>query len=124
MFLVALDLWIIHLATNQTCSVKDNISRTRVEGVLGGGGTKEIKEWSKTLLGGQLTKVTPRWRKLFTRFTEPHQQTANITSKSARSNCHSPVPMAVPNLDIPVCGADRDGAQEDESQSSEGGEKH
>ena len=49
MLLVALDLWIIHLATNQTFSVKDSIFWMGVEGLLGGvSGTKEIKERPKT----------------------------------------------------------------------------
>ena len=36
MLLVALDFRIVHLATNQTLSVKDSIFRVGVEGVLGG----------------------------------------------------------------------------------------
>ena len=36
MLLVTLDLRIVHLATNQTLSIKDSILRVGVEGVLGG----------------------------------------------------------------------------------------
>ena len=35
MFLVTLDLRIVHLATNQTLSVEDSVFRVGVEGVLG-----------------------------------------------------------------------------------------
>lgn len=53
MLLVALDFWILRLATNQTLSVKDSIFRIGVEGVLGGiTDTKEINEWLETRLGG------------------------------------------------------------------------
>ena len=36
MLLVTLDFRILHLATNQTLSVKDSVFRVGVEGVLGG----------------------------------------------------------------------------------------
>ena len=36
MFLVTLDFRIVHLATNQTLSVKDSVFRVGMEGVLGG----------------------------------------------------------------------------------------
>ena len=36
MLLVTLDLWIVHLATNQTLRVKDSVFRVGVEGILGG----------------------------------------------------------------------------------------
>jgi len=36
MLLVALDFRIVHLATNQTLSIKDIVVRVGVEGVLGG----------------------------------------------------------------------------------------
>lgn len=36
MLLVTLDLRIVHLATDQTLSIKDCVFRVRVEGVLGG----------------------------------------------------------------------------------------
>ena len=35
MFLVALDFWIIHLATNQTFGIKDSVFRVGMESVLG-----------------------------------------------------------------------------------------
>jgi len=48
MLLVTLDLRIVHLATNQTLSVKDSILRVGVEGVLGGvTNTEEMNELSK-----------------------------------------------------------------------------
>ena len=36
MFLVSLDFWIVHLATNQTFGVKDSVFRVGMESVLGG----------------------------------------------------------------------------------------
>ena len=53
MLLVTLDLRIVHLATNQTLSIKDSILRVGVEGVLGGvTDTEEMSEPSGTKPGG------------------------------------------------------------------------
>ena len=53
MLLVTLDLRIVHLATNQTLSIKDSILRVGVEGVLGGvTDTEEMNELSETKPGG------------------------------------------------------------------------
>jgi len=52
MLLVTLDLRVVHLATNQTLSVKDSIRRVGVEGILGGvNDTEETSELSETKLG-------------------------------------------------------------------------